>query len=557
MTDDWRTAWTPQPARPPAPPPQPAQPRTAPQGGTAYGRATLERLAGDLAATGEGGRNGGLNWAAYRAGQLIAGGEMDEADARTAITAAARAAGLDDAEIARTLESGITSGLLDPKKAPPRAAPRINGHAVDTATGEIAAADDPEGIWDAREDLDTLRRWAQARRASPWAVLGCALTSIACATPAWVVLPPLAGGQASLNLFIALVGPSGSGKGAAEAVAHEAIRTGHDHPRLPLGSGEGIAHAYMRRGPLRDGGLIEQHNDSALFNIAEIDSLAALHARQGSTVLAELRKAWMGEELGFAYVDKAKNLPVPRHKYRLSLVAGVQPGRAAVLLNDEDGGTPQRFIWLPSTDPTAPDIAPECPPRIEWEMPRGMVKGGLEGRYEMGVCDSARRLVDASRVGRLRDPDSDALDGHALLARLKAAAALALLDRRRDIAEDDWELSGLLMAKSDATRATCVGALSAAARRANLGKAEGEAERQIVVGERLDEAAQRRVARGLLRALRAAGAEGMGRAQLRKAIAHRDRGHFEEAVNRLIDAGQVRVTQTPHGEQIALFEEDR
>lgn len=127
MTDDWRTAWTPQPHRDAAPR-TPAEPRTAPQGGTAYGRATLERLAGDLAATGEGGRNGGLNWAAYRCGQLIAGGEMDEQDARAAITQAARAAGLDDAEIAKTLESGITSGLLEPRSAPPRA---------DTTTGEI------------------------------------------------------------------------------------------------------------------------------------------------------------------------------------------------------------------------------------------------------------------------------------------------------------------------------------------------------------------------------------------------------------------------------------
>ena len=69
----------------------PAEPAAAPQGGTAYGRAALQRLAGDLAATGEGGRNSGLNWAAFRCGQLIAGGEMDEADARQAITAAARA----------------------------------------------------------------------------------------------------------------------------------------------------------------------------------------------------------------------------------------------------------------------------------------------------------------------------------------------------------------------------------------------------------------------------------------------------------------------------------
>lgn len=35
--------------------------------------------------------------------------------------------------------------------------------------------------------------------------------------------PPTRGGRMSLNLFVALVGPSGSGKGAAEAVAAEAV----------------------------------------------------------------------------------------------------------------------------------------------------------------------------------------------------------------------------------------------------------------------------------------------------------------------------------------------
>ena len=62
---------------------------------------------------------------------------------------------------------------------------------------------------------------------------------------------------------------------------------------------------------------------------AEVDTLAALHRRQASTLLPELRKAWMGDALGFAYVDKEKRLTLARHSYRLCLVVGIQPERAA------------------------------------------------------------------------------------------------------------------------------------------------------------------------------------------------------------------------------------
>ena len=176
-------------------------------------------------------------------------------------------------------------------------------------------------LWNARPVLGHIRDFARARRASPWATLGVVLARVVVATPPSVVLPALMGGQASLNLFVGLVGESGSGKGAAAHAAADAIDVG-DLEVATVGSGEGIGHLFVRR---TRAGIIEQHTEAVLFDIAEIDTLTALRDRRGATLLPELRKAWMGEQLGFGYADPAKRLTIHEHAYRLGLVAGINP----------------------------------------------------------------------------------------------------------------------------------------------------------------------------------------------------------------------------------------
>lgn len=74
----------------------------------------------ELAAMTEpGGRNNRLNLAAYRAGQLVGAGLLDQAVAEEQLTEAARACGLGadtPHEIERTLRSGMTAGLARPRR---------------------------------------------------------------------------------------------------------------------------------------------------------------------------------------------------------------------------------------------------------------------------------------------------------------------------------------------------------------------------------------------------------------------------------------------------------
>lgn len=409
-------------------------------------------------------------------------------------------------------------------------------------------------FWESRELLAHLHTYARARSVAPWATLGNALARVIASTHPSIVLPPIVGGYASLNLFVGVVGRSGTGKGAAESVAKEAIDVGTcgelvgDRGAIQVrntGSGEGAVHAYMKR--TKEG--LEQHTTSVLFSIPEIDSLGAVGARQGATIMSLLRSGWSGEQLGFQYADPAKNLLVPAHHYRMCLVAGIQPGRAGTLLDDADGGTPQRFLWLPAIDPEAPEILPAAPePKtLHQHQP---ITVGPAGVVAMDVCHTARTTIVTERRKAVRG-EGEALDGHSLLTRLKTAAALALMDKRRNISEEDWQLSGVIAAMSDATRSRVIAHRQDELRKISMGRALAEAERQIFVGDTMAERAVARVARGLLRKIEN---DALTHSDARKTLRSADRVYYDEAVEHLVKAGQITVSKTSNGSILTKVE---
>jgi hypothetical protein len=117
----------------------PTTPRVAPSGGTAWGRKALEELCADLARKREGdNRNDGLNYAAWRCGRLVAGGQLEEAQARDALADAARACGLESSEIPKTIDSGMRTGMSEPVAPSKTPTPTSNGAAHVT---EVVASD--------------------------------------------------------------------------------------------------------------------------------------------------------------------------------------------------------------------------------------------------------------------------------------------------------------------------------------------------------------------------------------------------------------------------------
>lgn len=100
------------------PPAAPAPERSfAPTGDRALRH--LDRVSRTVVCAAPGGRNAALNRAAFSAGRWVGAGLLHERDAAAALYDAARAAGLDDAEIRGTLRSGLLAGARRPVEARP------------------------------------------------------------------------------------------------------------------------------------------------------------------------------------------------------------------------------------------------------------------------------------------------------------------------------------------------------------------------------------------------------------------------------------------------------
>jgi hypothetical protein len=316
--------------------------------------------------------------------------------------------------------------------------------------------------------------------------MGCVITRAITSVPPNVVLPAIIGAVGSLNTFVGLVGDSGTGKDSALSTAADAVDLGYRLRRRDVGTGQGIMgqFARIRKIPATDDQLERSETvrvlDRLLIHIPEIHALKSSSAQQGANILPTLTAAWSGSLLGGAYKDQKLDLEIDEHTYRLGMVAGVQPGEAEVLIKHDPMGLPQRFVWMPATDPrAASDHPPDWPGTMivtladtgpvfseldELARPGGVALGE---RVEMGVCDAARTAILTERQLR-NDPsiDRDPLDSHALFCRLKIAAGFAIMDGRMDVDDQDWHLAGLVMMKSKATRAGVITSIDATARRA-------------------------------------------------------------------------------------------
>lgn len=525
-----------------------------------YSTATVSGAISDIANARSGTRNDLL----FRKTARAAEHAPFTSEARDQIRAAARDAsiinGHADEDGLRKVEGTIDRAFAaadrsGPAAVPARSIPQKHGVTVrprgHTQQPPVLALEDAEaGFWESRESLCKIRDYALACMVSPWGLLGAILIYVLDFIPHYVALPGIADDDSpgSLNLFLALVGPSGANKGRTCRAARRYV--GRSEVDVPPGSGEGLVKLFVRRPtsdeikPPKDqdnppvvihqvgGDQFVYTRNNAVIDCAEVQSLAALGSRTGSTLQTILRQGFSGETLGFGYSDESKRLLVPADKYRLTMIVGVQPEHSDVLLNDAAGGTPQRFLWMPVTDRrVSRHNRPPKPKPTDLVGPTGLWPSVF------GMCDAARDEIEQSAEARAQGV-GDALDGHALFVRAKVAAAVAVLDGgRATITDEDWRLSGSVMAVSDLTRARCGDALTRAAARANEARGRGEGIRASVAEEMTHERATQRVVGVLVRATTAHGP--LTTAALRKRLAARDRRFFEDALARAMECNQL------------------
>jgi hypothetical protein len=382
-----------------------------------------------------------------------------------------------------------------------------------------------DGFWDSRDSLKAIYDAALGRMCAPWAVLAhCAARALMTVRPC-ATLPPLIGGPASLNSFFAVVAPSGGGKSAAAAVARELINQPFE--QRALGSGEGFLESYLRPEDKETGEPAGYH-EAIMFLADESDTVSALSGRSGSTLLSTLRTAWDAGSLSFGYRGRTRD-SLAAHTYRTTLIMAMQPSKAGWMLDDDGGGTPQRFMWWPGIDPR---ITVE---RWTGEYPAALVlPSWREWEYSitLTVPDEARDVIITEHAKR-QSGNGQALDGHALQCREKFAYALTVLDGRTEMTLEDWELAGIASAVSTHIRGMVQVELdrSRRSRAADEGAIRGVG-LEAADNERTMAASQRvhRVLRNVLAKLDAADGRQLKEREITKLIANRDRGALRSAL---------------------------
>jgi hypothetical protein len=344
--------------------------------------------------------------------------------------------------------------------------------------------------------LEQIRQAARARLLGPWGVLGSVLCRVIAEVPPHYVLPAYVGAQGSLNLYLALVDASGVGKSTSHAAAGEILHVPHRlATRVGQGTGEGLLATFLRRNPDPEDRKIQPtvliDHPQVLMFVDEIGQMEAVAKRSGATVEPTLRSMWMGQDVDNNNADPDRRRRLAAHSYRLGLTAGVQPSLAGHLLGADasESGTAQRWLWMPVNDPSVPEETPEDPGPITWTLPTDSTREP-SGRVLVTFPPAVAHWVQSRRRERLRGGGDD-LGGHADLARMKVAAALALLHGTTGVDTHTWMLSGVLLEASTRTRQGVLQVLRDKAPEEARKRGRMDAAREAGRAEAMDEVAER------------------------------------------------------------------
>lgn len=349
---------------------------------SAYGRKALEDECRELASMlPDTGRNSRLNQAAFAAGQLHAGGELDEAEALAALEQAACACGLDEIGASKTIQSGFEAGKKEPRQAPGESD-------WNRDAGQTAGKSKFVNSYVSAEDLDTwtptVKVWPHLERAAlhgivgefvdlategseadPAAVMATTLVrfGVEAGSPDPNARPHIYVGESrhEPRIFGVVVGKSAKArKGTSGAPVTRLFAVPEGCPGAPkmatmslgpLSSGEGIVYAVRdaqetwddkeQQFKVVDPGV----QDKRLF-VQEEEFAAAINAgkREGNTLSATLRALW----------DSGTRSPMTKTSRtqctnaHAGILAHITLDELAISLSacDKLNGYANRFLWM-------------------------------------------------------------------------------------------------------------------------------------------------------------------------------------------------------------------
>ncbi|WP_261554195.1 hypothetical protein [Frankia tisae] len=468
--------------------------------------------------------------------------------------------GADDSDKAETGESRLPEPMKDA---------RLGKENFDRAGSRTVERDDEywarrmDEFWESSPQLRHVAKLADANEASRWGVLAAMLAEAVSQVDPCFVLPRALGGRASLNLDVAIVGPTGSSKNKSINTAFDGLEVVGGEPtyRRELGSGEGIVAMFVEVVPAKGEQPTRMRplRTRAVSTIGEIRTLQAQAGRQGSILVPTILSMNMGEPAGGAYKTKGLDLALPAHSYRYCIIATSQTKKMGIMLREGDSGLPQRFWNVPATKPRIDD-PPEWPGPLQWkpaseylegsnpwvEIPVGEDDDGspitimdlrepelIEVPVPAWVVQEVREENRKRDLGMWVDAEVDEIESHATLLRTKLANALSVLEGRYGIEDQDWARSEVMTYVNWRTLDYAQSSIAVHARE--------EAIQSEITKQMVEEEAKTGVRRKKMDAvLRYVKPDWQTRSKVRTA-ARRQRHDFDDVIGWLKEAGEIEV----------------
>ncbi|WP_165800793.1 bifunctional DNA primase/polymerase [Mycobacterium kansasii] len=321
----------------------------------------------------------------------------------------------------------------------------------------------PEEFWSAHPALSHIRAFAHYGVNSADAVLGAVLARLSAHLDPCVRIDTGVKRPLPPNMFVGIVGSAGTGKSSAYHASADLLafeygnlldndliaRADEVPPELPVGSGPGVAEAFMGTvpdpaDPTMKTKVRRQVRHKVLFHSDEGAGLVSgiLDNKRGQDIGPTLRAAWTGAVLGQANASAERTRQV--RDYAVGLCVGFQLEALAALSTEEqlEYGTPQRFVYVSATDPSIPDDAPDDPGPLTVRLPHRPM------RYDTELRDRARREALARARGDADEGgDNDPMNAHrpALVARCAALLVILCDPGRTEVNADDAALAEMLL----------------------------------------------------------------------------------------------------------------
>lgn len=424
----------------------------------------------------------------------------------------------------------------------------------------------PEEFWKEREIFQHIRNAAHARLCSGDVAFWATMARLSGMVSHRVRAETYIGDPASLNLFVAAVGPPGAGKSTSAAIARRLMDGPDDFlDGLPLGTGQGMCEIFMGEvdegtGKYKANGeeitarVRKQVAHNAYFYVDEGGVLGKNGSGETSVLFETIRSAAIGGTIGQTNASADRKRLITADSYAMGMLIGFQPVTALPLLADAGTGTPQRFIWSWVIDPHISRDRPAHPGKIVGHLGTWRPTADTLIAFPERICKMLEDNILERRCDPNYEENPDDLNGHADLMKVKVASLLAILDKRLRVDEDDWRLAETLWASSCLVRDS----LALRAKREAEAARKAQEDAAVGVAVRIHDARTssdhnlERLAQGVRRNVAKAEAGGITWGALRKKFEAKDRPLLEKALALAVSRGWV----VEEGDRICMAIED-